>query len=90
MDMVHRTAEVIVRDIAEFAKRHGLIVPDGDCLAKHARRVVQLGRCPCAGERSECPCTEVFADLERLGRCECGILVDPVRIGMLKGRNSSQ
>jgi len=82
MSTKRESADDIVREVTGFAKRHGFIAANADCLAKHARRFIELGRCPCVEGRLECPCADVLADIERLGRCECGILIDPDRICM--------
>ena len=82
-----KTAHDVTRELTEFAKRHGLIVAAGECLARHARRFVELGRCPCVEGRPDCPCDDVLDDLKRLGRCECGILIDPARICVPRTQN---
>lgn len=84
MATVDRTASGVRRDLNEFAQTHGLMLPNSDCLDAHCARYVALGHCPCVEERESCPCDEVLSDVERMGRCECGILIDPARIHLLK------
>ncbi len=83
-----KAVEDVIRELREFAKSNGLVVANSDCLARHAQRFLELGRCPCVEGRTECPCSDALADLERLGRCECGILIDPVRLCMQKSENT--
>ena len=90
MSTNRKRADDIVREVTEFAKRHGLIAANADCLAKHAQRFIELGRGPCVEGRLECPCADVLADMERLGRCECGILIDPERICVPRVQSESK
>jgi len=84
MAIADRTASEVAHDLAEFAQANGLMLPNPECLKAHCARCVALGHCPCVEERESCPCDEVLSDIERMGRCECGILIDPARIHMLK------
>jgi ferredoxin-thioredoxin reductase catalytic subunit len=90
MATVAKTPSEIAAELVAFAKRHGLMLPKGECLKSHAERHVALGHCPCVESRPTCPCLEALGDVERIGRCECGILVDPARLCMLKSRGNGQ
>ncbi len=85
-----KAVEDVIRELKEFAKSNGLVVANSDCLVRHAQSVLELGRCPCVDDRTECPCGDALADIERLGRCECGILIDPVRLCLLKSQDTSR
>ena len=89
MAIVDKTPAEVVDELRELARMHGLVLPNQKCLEAHAARHVALGHCPCVESRSECPCDEALSDIEEMGRCECGILIDPVRLGMLKNQRSS-
>lgn len=89
MQHIDKNVDDVVREIGEFAQAHNLLLPGSECLKAHAERFLSLGHCPCVDARISCPCDEALSDIERLGRCECGILIDPVRINMLRcDRNS--
>jgi hypothetical protein len=90
MTIEEKTPPEVVAELSAFAKHHGLMLPKGECLKAHAERYVALGHCPCVDSRPTCPCSEALSDVERIGRCECGILVDPVRLCALKSRRDGQ
>jgi len=90
MDKRTRTAVEVIAELSQFAQETGYVLAQADCLRAHAEKCVDLGHCPCVDSRASCPCEEVQGDMERLGRCECGILIDPVRLSSLKGQRSSQ
>jgi len=75
-----RNPEDVIEELTAFACQHNLVLPQEACLKAHAARYVQLGRCPCDDRRSQCPCDEALEEIEAMGRCECGVLVDPMRI----------
>jgi hypothetical protein len=85
MGMVDKTPSEVVLELAGFARTHGLMLPNAECLKMHAARCVELGHCPCVESREACPCDEVLSDVEKMGRCECGILIDPDRLCGWKG-----
>ena len=75
-----RSAEDVVEELTEFARRHNLMLPRESCLNAHAAKYVKLGHCPCDERRPSCPCDEALFEIETIGRCECGVLLDPVRL----------
>lgn len=83
------TGDGVLRELKGFARVHGLVLPNEDCLSRHVSRYLELGHCPCVETRRQCPCEESLADVERIGRCECGILVDPARMCMLRDQRHS-
>jgi len=90
MDATGDRAVDVAHELAVFARAHGLVLPNGECLNRHVNRYIALGHCPCVETRPRCPCEDALADVERIGRCECGILVDPARLCMLRDqRNNS-
>lgn len=70
----------VALELAEFARAHGLLLPKPECLSAHIAKYLSLGHCPCVEARAACPCDEVLSDVEKMGRCECGILIDPARL----------
>lgn len=90
MSAVEKTPPQVVGDLAEFAEARGLLLPDPECLKAHAEKYVALGHCPCVESRPDCPCDEAMNDVERMGRCECGILIDPTRITMLQRQRTGR
>jgi len=86
MAIVEKTPTEVAAELAEFARAHGLLLPNPECLKAHAARYVALGHCPCVESRDTCPCEEALNDVDRMGRCECGILIDPARLCMLKSQ----
>jgi len=84
MDATTGTTDGVARELSGFARAHGLVLPNGECLNRHVSRYLALGHCPCVETRKRCPCEESLTDIERMGRCECGILVDPARLCMLR------
>ncbi|MCK5212368.1 MAG: hypothetical protein KAQ74_00485 [Dehalococcoidia bacterium] len=90
MDKKASTASEVISELSQFAKENGYMLAQADCLSAHAEKCVDLGHCPCVDLRASCPCEEVQGDMERLGRCECGILIDPVRLSSLKRQRISQ
>ncbi len=83
-----KRADDVTRELGEFARAHGLVLPNPECVRAHASRFVELGHCPCVDSRLSCPCDVALIDIERWGRCECGILIDPLRVCMLKAERS--
>ena len=90
MATVNKTPLEVAEELSAFAKAHGLLLPNPECLKAHAARYLALGHCPCVAAREACPCSEAVGDIEELGRCECGILIDPVRLCMVKNRRSDR
>jgi len=84
MDKTARTAAEVISELRQFAREHGFLLAQSECLRAHADKYIDLGHCPCVDSRLNCPCEEALSDIERLGRCECGILIDPVRLCLLK------
>ncbi|MBN1855876.1 MAG: hypothetical protein JW846_02875 [Dehalococcoidia bacterium] len=89
MDRNAKTAADVITELSQFARENGFMLAQSECLRAHAQKCVDLGHCPCVDSRKSCPCDEVLSDMERLGRCECGILIDPVRLSSLKKQQSS-
>ncbi|MBE9505404.1 MAG: hypothetical protein IMY84_01195 [Chloroflexi bacterium] len=85
MGRIEKSPAEVARELGEFARRHGLVLADSECLKTHAAKYVELGHCPCVDSRIHCPCEEVMTDIASIGRCECGILLDPVRLCVLEG-----
>ena len=79
----------VARELAEFAKRHGFVLANSECIKSHAVKYVELGHCPCVDSRTCCPCEEAVTDIANMGRCECGILIDPERLRLLKEQRHS-
>ncbi len=90
MAFADRTPSEIAADLAAFAQEHGLLLPKPECLNAHIERYLSVGHCPCVETRDSCPCDEALSDIEEMGRCECGILIDPARLYMLKNRRNSR
>jgi hypothetical protein len=88
MATVKKTPAEVAVELAEFAKAHRLLLPNPECLKSHVARYLTLGHCPCVEVRENCPCDEVLSDVERMGRCECGILIDPERVCMRKNQRN--
>ena len=80
MEEALKTAESIVADLTAFAREHNLVLPDEASLYAHAAKYVKLGHCPCDERRPNCPCDEAIDDLDEMGRCECGVLLDPMKL----------
>jgi hypothetical protein len=90
MAIVDKTPSDVAGELTEFARAHGLLLPNPECLKAHTARFVALGHCPCVESRPACPCEQVLSDVERMGRCECGILIDPARLCMLKSQRNGR
>ncbi len=90
MAIVEKTSSEVACDLAEFARAHGLMLPKSECLKAHSEKFLALGHCPCVEARLSCPCSEALGDVEKMGRCECGILIDPARLCMRKSQNSGR
>ncbi|TFH36332.1 MAG: hypothetical protein E4G93_02325 [Dehalococcoidia bacterium] len=86
MTILDKTPADVALELTEFARAHGLMLANGECLKTHAAKYLALGHCPCVESREACPCSDVLSDVEKTGRCECGILFDPERLCTLKGR----
>jgi hypothetical protein len=90
MRNIEKSPAEVALELAEFARRHGFVLANSECLKSHTAKYVELGHCPCVESRTRCPCEEAVTDIASMGRCECGILIDPARLCMLKGqRNGS-
>lgn len=85
MGKIEKNPTEVARELGEFARRHGFVLADSECLKSHTAKYVELGHCPCVDSRILCPCEEALTDIASTGRCECGILIDPVRLFVLKG-----
>lgn len=79
MAQTERTPGEMERRLEEFANAHGLLLADAGCVKMHTVKFAALGHCPCVESRVCCPCDEALADTKKMGRCECGILIDPFR-----------
>jgi len=88
MTTVNRSPGEVEADLTEFAKQHRLVLPNPACLKAHTNRFVAVGHCPCVETRPACPCGEALSDIEEMGRCECGILIDPARLWTLKNERN--
>ena len=84
MGKIKKSPTEVARELAEFAKRRGFALANSECIKSHTAKYVELGHCPCVDSRTRCPCEEAVTDIASTGRCECGILIDPVRLCMLK------
>lgn len=84
MAIVNRTPAEVEADLVSFARKHGLMLVNSTCLKSHIERFLSVGHCPCVETRYACPCQEALSDAEEMGRCQCGILIDPVRLSMMK------
>ncbi len=84
MDKIEKNQAEVARELGEFARRHGFVLVDSESLKSHTAKYLELGHCPCVDSRILCPCEEAVADIASTGRCECGILIDPVRLFVLK------
>ncbi|MBN1152211.1 MAG: hypothetical protein JXA58_03275 [Dehalococcoidia bacterium] len=89
MATVDRTPAEVESDLAAFAKEHRLMLPNGSCLKAHIERYLTVGHCPCVETRDSCPCDEALSDVEEMGRCECGILIDPARLYALRNQEGN-
>ena len=67
MDATGLRPEDVTQDIAMFARSHGLVLPNGECLGRHVSRYIALGHCPCVDTRPHCPCDDALTDIERMG-----------------------
>ena len=85
MGKIEKNPTEVARELGEFARLHGFVLADSECLKSHTVKYVDLGHCPCVDSRILCPCEEAVTDIASTGRCECGILIDPVRLFVLKG-----
>ncbi len=85
MGKIEKDPTEVARELGEFARRHGFVLADSECLKAHTAKYVELGHCPCVDSRVLCPCEEAVTDIASTGRRECGILIDPVRLFVLKG-----
>ncbi len=90
MAVIRKTASEVALEVTGFAQRHGLLTANAECLQRHAARYLALGHCPCVEARPECPCAEALGDIESMGRCECGILIDPARLCMLRDQRDDR
>jgi len=82
------TPAEVAEELSAFAKKHGFLLPKPQCLQSHIDKYLSLGHCPCVDVRNSCPCAEALSDVEKMGRCECGILIDPVRLCARKNQNN--
>ena len=80
MEEVLPRVETVIEELTAYARRHILVLPQEDCLTAHAVRYVELGHCPCDERRPNCPCGEALDDIDTMGRCECGVLIDPIKL----------
>ena len=90
MANVDKTPSDVADELTEFARAHGLLLPNPECLKAHTAKYVALGHCPCVESRDACPCEQALSDVDSMGRCKCGILIDPARLCMLKSQQSSR
>ncbi len=90
MAAVDKTPAEVALELAEFASKHKLLLPKPECLRSHVDKYLRLGHCPCVEVRKTCPCEEVLSDVEKMGRCECGVLIDPARLCMHKSQSKDQ
>jgi ferredoxin-thioredoxin reductase catalytic subunit len=84
MGKIDRSPSEVALELGEWAKRHGFVLANSESLKSHTAKYVELGHCPCVDSRIRCPCEEAVTDIASTGRCECGILIDPARLCMLK------
>ncbi|MFC2008642.1 hypothetical protein ACFLUT_01110 [Chloroflexota bacterium] len=72
--------QTVMEELTAYALQYNLVLPNEGCLNAHAAKYVELGHCPCDDRRPSCPCDEALDDIDTMGRCECGVLIDPVRL----------
>jgi len=77
VDKSTRTAGEVRDRIRKFAMGHDLLLADPQSLEAHIAKYLELGHCPCVESRKECPCSEALHDIEKSGRCACGIFLTP-------------
>ena len=68
-----RTREQIAKSIIKFAERSKLQLHPGRDPYVWADLVIEKGGCPCVPGRTSCPCAFVKEDVEKEGRCACGL-----------------
>ena len=73
-------ARTVIEELTAYARQYNLVVPNEGCLKAHAAKYVELGHCPCDDRRPSCPCDEALDDIDTMGRCECGMLIDPMKL----------
>ena len=86
--MEETQAEAVVEELTKYARQNGLMLPQESCLNAHAAKYIKLGHCPCDERRAHCPCDEALDDIETMGRCECGVLIDPVKLLQIRQSRS--
>jgi len=64
-----RTVEELKKRIEDYAEANKYTV-DGTILGI----VLETGSCPCRLGKVECPCTYAPDEIEKTGRCYCGLL----------------
>lgn len=80
MVRIERDGIEIARELDRFAKAHRLLLASHEHVKAHVERFTALGHCPCVESRMVCPCDEALTDIQKMGRCECAILIDPLRL----------
>ncbi|MBA7593447.1 hypothetical protein ES703_00367 [subsurface metagenome] len=71
-----QTKEQIAKSIVKFADQNKLHIHPGQDPNDWATQVLLAGGCPCVPGRTSCPCAFVKEDIEKFGRCRCGLFTD--------------
>ena len=61
------------RQILDFARDNNLVIHPGGGYEYYIKNFFEVGRCPCAKERLNCPCIEAVEECKIDGRCKCGL-----------------
>ena len=64
----------ILQRLWKYAKKHGYTIPDRKWTHSQLHVMKKNGGvCPCRAERGKCPCKEGATELQKEGRCICGV-----------------
>ena len=59
------------RQILDFARDNNMVIHPGGGYEYYIKTVFEVGHCPCARERLECPCPESIEEVKKDGWCKC-------------------
>lgn len=63
-------------DIMLFCEENGLQIHPRKNLDVHVTRFNSSGHCPCDMNRTDCPCTQAYLEIDTNGVCKCTLLVN--------------
>jgi len=59
------------RQVLDFARDNNLVIHPGGGFEYYIKNFFELGHCPCAKERLDCPCLESIEEVRVDGWCKC-------------------